>query len=240
MRTGGAATESKKGRFIRKYAHERIPAAPPRKLDDFLQSRDSIAYDLMLSGRTCLEIGCGLGGLSRSASKKYDFVLASDLMIERLLVAKALDPQSEVQYLVADMDMAIPLKEGTVSCVASIATFEYAMDPYSFIDEVYRVLEPGGVFVFQVSNLVWLPRRMKLLLGRLPATFALSLTQDRVWNGGAFHSYTLEAITRLLVDCGLEIVTVRSSGRFTTLGNLWPSLFSPDLILLCKKMERIA
>jgi len=229
--------ESKKGRFLKKYGTEQIPVTPSGRQDNLLQSRDLVAYNLVPSGRTFLDIGCGKGGLSRSASKKHDLVVAFDLMIERLRIAKALDPESEVQYMVADMDMAIPLKDGAVSCVACIATFEYAIDPYSFVDEVYRVLEPRGTFVFQISNLVWLPRRMKLLIGRLPVTFALDLTQDRVWNGGALNSYTLEAIRRLLVGCSFDIVAIRSSGTFRRLGNVWPSLFSPDLILLCRKKE---
>ena len=227
--------ESKKGRFLRKYGTEQIPVTPSGKQDNLLQSRDSVAYSLVPSGSTFLEIGCGQGGLSRSASKKYDLVVASDLMIERLRIAKALDPESEVQYMVADMDMAIPFNDGTVSCVACIATFEYAIDPYSFVDEVYRALEPRGMFVFQISNLVWFPRRMKLLFGRLPNTSAPDWVQDRVWNGGVFNNYTLEAIGRLLLGCSFDIVTVRSSGTFRRLGNLWPSLFSPDLILLCRK-----
>ena len=88
--------ESKKGRFLRKYGAERIPATPSGKQDNLAQARDSVAYDLVPSGSTFLEIGCGQGELSRYASKKYDLVLASDLMIERLRIAKAVDPGSEI------------------------------------------------------------------------------------------------------------------------------------------------
>jgi hypothetical protein len=51
------------------------------------------------------------------------------------------------------------------------------------------------------------------------------------------NSYTPEAIRRLLVGCSFDIVAVKGSGKFKRLGNIRPSLFSPDLILLCRKKE---
>ncbi len=188
-------------------------------------------------GKTLVEIGCGTGGLLRAAAGIFEQAIGIELLIDRLRTAKKLTDFPNVQFLLVDMDNGLPFRDASVSCVVCLATFEDAYDPFYLLDEIHRVLVPRGWFLLQVVNLVWLPRRVQLVWGRLPATGSLDLMQNRCWNGGFLHSYTLHDIRMLLSECGFEIADLDCSGRLSMIAKLWPSLLASDLLIQSRKCD---
>ncbi len=214
--------------FLRKYGGEQPSGV--------LSRREEIAFGMMPEGRLLLEVGCGTGALLRASAGRFEFVIGLDLLKQRLQSAKMVLDAPNVQLMSSDMDDGLPLRDASVTCVTCLGTFEYAYDPFFFLDEVRRVLVPQGVLLMQVANLVWLPRRLKLLAGRLPPTGAPNLDQDRSWNGGYLHSYTLPDLRRLLDECGFHITKLVSSGRLGSMSRLWPSLLSSDFVMRCERV----
>jgi ubiquinone/menaquinone biosynthesis C-methylase UbiE len=190
---------------------------------------------MMPKGSTLLEVGCGTGALLCASADKFERVIGLDLMRERLKIAGGMVGESPIQLLLADMDVCLPFRDNTLSCIVCIAAFEYAHDPFYFLDEVRRVLVPTGSLLLQVANLVWLPRRMTLFFGRIPPTGARYLAADRSWNGGYLHSFTLPDLKDLLRECDFRIEGLASSSRLGRISKLWPSLLSSDFLVLCKK-----
>jgi ubiquinone/menaquinone biosynthesis C-methylase UbiE len=221
--------------FVRKYGNETASSVIAAGGDHTLTPRELAAYKLLPSGAVLVDVGCGLGKLTSIASARFAEVIGLDLMKERLTIARLLDTRREVGYVVSDMELGIPIRDSCVSCVTCIATFEYARDPFFLLDEISRILVPDGYLVIQVINLVWLPRRIRLLAGRFPSTGASTLMQDRVWNGGYLHQFTLHEISSLLNECGFRELRKGNSGRFRRTGELWPSLMSPDILILARK-----
>jgi ubiquinone/menaquinone biosynthesis C-methylase UbiE len=200
--------------------------------------REVVAFNLLESkGGVLVELACGVACFSRMAAVRFDHVIGLDLMAERLRNARKESCDDKIDLIVGDIDAPLPFRDSAASCVVCIAAFEYAYDPYHFLDEISRILSSNGVLVLQAANIAWLPRRIRLLFGRLPATGAPLLMQDRTWNGGYLHSYTLPDLRILLEDCGFCIRKVDNSSRMRLLGRMWPNLLSSDLILLCDKRE---
>jgi len=122
------------------------------------------ALDLLLEiagaaiepGDTVLDIGCGLGRLTRAAAARAERVLALDVSAEMLEQARSLNADlHNVQWIHGDGHTLEPLPNASVDCCISIVVFQHIPDPqvtYGYVAEMGRVLRPGGWAAFQVSN----------------------------------------------------------------------------------------
>lgn len=126
--------------------------------------------DTRAQGRAVLELGAGSGRITIPIAQGGHRVIALDrmpVMLEhldtklRLLAESGEGVSGQVEPIVADM-LDIPVPDASVGLV--IAPFNVLMHLYSWRDllrcfgEVFRVLEPGGVFAFDVllPDLEWL------------------------------------------------------------------------------------
>jgi len=107
--------------------------------------------------------------------------------------------------------LSLPLPPGSMDCVISIGCLHHTGDVQRGLDEVYRVLKPGGTAVLMVYNQFsyrqwtrWpmataraLSREMGLSSGRLPATEAQRRAYDRGTDGRAAPETVFTSIRRL-------------------------------------------
>ena len=96
-----------------------------------------------------LEVGCGDGALLellRQEGYSVDGVDASSTGIqhckERGVRATCIDASTR----------GLPFSDGEFDHVVSLETFEHLMNPYFVLQEVRRVLKPGGRFVCSIPN----------------------------------------------------------------------------------------
>ncbi len=98
-----------------------------------------------------LDLGAGTGELARSLSRRYrnSRVLALDLSESMLAVARAKRRRlfSRQQFVCGDGEK-LPLRSGCVELVLSNATLQCCTQPDPVFAEVFRVLAPGGLFMF--------------------------------------------------------------------------------------------
>ena len=92
------------------------------------------------------------------------------------------------------------------------------------------MMKPGGRLAVEVLNLVYLPRRIALLLGRLPAQ-----TTCHGWEGGHLHNFTRGALEQLLRDSGFALSQVTGSGVFAPARAWWPSMLTGNLIAVATR-----
>ncbi|MBJ7457905.1 MAG: class I SAM-dependent methyltransferase [Thermoleophilaceae bacterium] len=156
-----------------RYQSERVPEATERERDVNLTHRpqmleyEAIA-DEVASARPTLTLdwGCGWGQVS-------------ELLINRSLNVKSYDydgddaPEAEVPlerypkisaFLSAE-PVKLPYADGEFDAVLSCGVLEHVMDPEASLDELFRILKPGGrVFIFKLPNrrsyLEWVARRL--------------------------------------------------------------------------------
>jgi ubiquinone/menaquinone biosynthesis C-methylase UbiE len=97
---------------------------------------------------TVLDIASGEGYGSHALSKVAERVVGVDISPEAVEYAKA---KYGIDYRVGSAD-SIPLESASVDAVVSFETIEHVPDPVSFVNEVFRVLKPKGLFIVSTPN----------------------------------------------------------------------------------------
>ena len=201
------------------------------KLQKFNDPAEEVVFGLLPEGRRHLDVGCGDGRLCSRAKGKFEEIFGMDIAENRIRRAKKRNPHAH--FMVADLDEMLPFKSGMLDVVTCIATFYYCIDPYHVIKEFYRVLKEDGILVLQVTNIAWLPYRVRLLFGDL---FTTSLDQRYGWDGEVLHYFTFKAVEDFLKGEGFRIVTRTGSGIFPKWRRWWLPLLSSDIIIKAVKI----
>ena len=114
-------------------------------------------------GRRVLDLGCRDGSLSRAYADGNEIV-GVDADREALAAAKKLGIETHW----ADLDEPLDFADASFDVVVAGELLEHLRDPHRIVDDVRRVLRPGGVFVASVPNAYRLKNRLRFLLGRGP------------------------------------------------------------------------
>ncbi len=106
-----------------------------------------------LGGKRVLDAGCGEGYLSRMMARKGASVVGVDYSREMLRLAnERTDASTDAEYHHCSAERLDFLDDQTFDAVVSNMVLIDLEDYRSAIDEAYRVLMPGGVFVLSISN----------------------------------------------------------------------------------------
>ncbi len=159
------------------------------------------------AGDTVLDIGCGVGRLTRALAARAAHVHGIDVSAEMLTRARAnLAGAPNVTLHQGDGSSLAPIADTSVDGVVSLVVFQHIPDPavtLGYVREIGRVLRPGGWAVFHVSNdpSIHAPRkppsRVRVALGRAPRG-----QDDPAWRGSAV---TLEALEQAVDAGGMEV-----------------------------------
>lgn len=122
-------------------------------------------YKYCRDSKIILDIGCGSGEFCRAFVNEGKMVIGLDLDGARLKKIKC----STLQLVCADAQK-LPFRKGSVDCILSLSVVEHLETPEVHVKEVHRLLENGGVAVFQLPNLQYLfePHTKVPLLYLLP------------------------------------------------------------------------
>ena len=107
-----------------------------------------------LSGRRVLEVGCGAAQCARWLAAQGATTVAFDLSAGQLAHAKPkiATAGTVVRLFQADAQ-AIPLADATIDLACSAyGALPFVADSAAVLREVFRVLRPGGRFVFSVTH----------------------------------------------------------------------------------------
>jgi SAM-dependent methyltransferase len=103
-----------------------------------------------------VEIGCGVGRLTREIAHRSRSVLAIDVSAGMIDAARALNGGLEnVEWLVGDGRSLQPIGDESADACVSDVVFQHIPEPaitLGYVAEIARVLRPGGRAAFQVSN----------------------------------------------------------------------------------------
>jgi SAM-dependent methyltransferase len=162
-----------------------------------------------------LDIGCGLGRLTRVLAERSARVIALDVSAEMLARAQELNAHLDnVEWVHGDGTSLAGVADGTVDAAVSFVVFQHIPEPevtLDYVRELGRVLRPGGWAAFQVSTdpSIHRPRgglrdRVMARIGRAPRG------QDHpAWLGSAVDLDDLRAAAG---DGGLELERVELAG----------------------------
>ena len=162
-----------------------------------------------------VDIGCGLGRLTRAAAARAAHVRAIDVSEEMLRRARRLNAELDnVQWIHGDGRTLRPIEDASVDGCISLVVFQHIPDPaitLGYVREMGRVLRPGGWAAFQVSTDARIHRpnqrfreRLLSLAGRAPRG-----QRNPAWVGSAVD---LEDLRATAAECGLEVERVEDPG----------------------------
>ncbi|MEB3333566.1 MAG: methyltransferase domain-containing protein [Cyanobacteriota bacterium] len=127
---------------------------PPR-CRDFRQAKVDFVHELVRwsgfdqlpPGSKVLDVGCGIGGSARILARDYGLdVLAISISEAQIARARALTPSSlapRCRFEVMDA-LALALANGSFDAVWSVEASPHMPDKQRYVDELLRVLKPGG------------------------------------------------------------------------------------------------
>jgi SAM-dependent methyltransferase len=160
---------------------------------------------------TVLDIGCGVGRLTRVLAARAAHVYGIDISSEMIERARAHHAAlGNVEWLVGDGQSLRPLPDAVVDGCVSHVVFQHIPDPaitLGYIAEMGRVLRPGGWAAFQVSNDAGIHRRRRGAragITRLVATLGRAPRgqDDPAWLGSAID---LDEVREVAERSGLEL-----------------------------------
>ena len=166
---------------------------------------------------TVVEIGCGVGRLTRVLAARAARVLALDVSPEMLShAAENLREFANTELIAGDGTSLAPITDGSADACVSHVVFQHVPSPaivYGYVTEIGRVLRPGGWAAFQVSNDPAVhraqrpaaPQRVLARLGRAPQG-----RDDPAWLGTAVD---IDELTSAASAAGLAVEQI--SGRGT-------------------------
>jgi SAM-dependent methyltransferase len=160
--------------------------------------------EFSVDGDVIVEIGCGVGRVTRGLAARARRVIAIDVSEEMLAQARELNPNLDnVTWMPGDGASLAGVADASADGVFSHVVFQHLPDPeltLGYVREMARVLRPGGWAAFQVSNDPSVHRRRLL---------ARRATRHAAWRGSAVDLGALRAAAE---EAGLAVARIAGEG----------------------------
>ena len=166
---------------------------------------------------TLLDIGCGVGRLTRALADRAGRVYGLDVSREMLELARQHNPGLDnVEWLHGDGAGLGVVGDSSVDGCFSHVVFQHIPDPeitLAYVREMGRVLRPGGWALFQVSTDPSVHRKPRSMRERVKSLFGRK-GDDRAWWGSAVD---MDALRAAAGGGGLSVEQVFDEGsQYTT------------------------
>jgi len=145
-----------------------------------------------------LEVGCGLGSISKSLVKLSKQLTVSDISGK---MAMQVGKQLNCPWIQADA-CNLPLPDNMFDAVISSECVEHTKSPLSAVAEMARVLKPGGVLIITTPNRLWYPI---LIISQLMKVRNFEVNVIWVWPC---------QVTRFLRDNGFDLLSISGCHLF--------------------------
>lgn len=120
-----------------------------------------------LKPRTCVDLACGTGSVTAILARKGLLVTGVDMSEEMLTMAqqKAAALENQPRFICQPLQ-ALYLPRGVDMAVCALDSLDYITDPAdcaAAIRRVYKALNPGGIFIFDVNT----PEKLRAMDGQV-------------------------------------------------------------------------
>ena len=146
-----------------------------------------------------LDWGCGAGQMSDLLERAGARPTAFDYDSQREDGERPLERYPRLQIRTSTDPVALPYPDGSFDAVLSCGVLEHVSDPDGSLDEVRRVLRPGGtLYVYKLPN-------------RFSYLEALARRMGLYYHGACDHDklYTVREARRLLARHGFAVTVAR-------------------------------
>jgi SAM-dependent methyltransferase len=170
---------------------------------------ERLEHDLILSmlppinGKRVLDVGCGDGILTEKLASRGADAIGVDANPDMIAATKQ---HAGGTYQVADA-AALPFADNTFNAITAVTVLCVCANPEKLMQEMVRVLKPGGHLVIGELGRwsLWaLVRRLRGLVG------------NRIWR--ETHFFTIAELTALTAGAGLKVQVSRGAVYYPPLG----------------------
>ena len=193
--------------------------------------------------KSAVDLACGTGSVALLLAEEMDRVIGVDMSEEMLTVALQRAQEQENRPLfVCQMLQELRLDRAVDLAVCALDGLDYILDPADCceaIRRVYKALNPGGIFIFDVNT----PEKLRAMDGQVfldedddvycvwrgefdeqtnICSYGMDLFQRRgdVWQRSfeehREYAYTVEQLTEYLRSAGFTHIRVYADGKLET------------------------
>lgn len=159
----------------------------------------AVAESVLPQGGRVLDIGCASGGLLRRLEPKAGY--RAGLEISET-AARAASQVGDLVVHGAVEDSDLPFEADSFDVVILGDVIEHLPDSAAGLRRAVGWAKPGGAVVVSVPNIAHWQARLELLRGRWPST------ESGTFDAGHLRFFTIESLTKLLSESGLEGISV--------------------------------
>ncbi len=188
-----------------------------------------------LSTRSCLEIGCGAGRITRPLAKSFNHVYAVDVSEHMISCARKAVEGQNVKYSVVD-GVHLPQPDCAVTAIFSTHVLQHLDSTdigFSYFREFFRVLDTGGTIMVHLP-LYQFPGGTNSLNVLMECVYGVSRRLGAIRADIRRHlgvktmrgtPYPIQSLHRFLVDLGFKNIEFRIY-PLTCNGDLHPFVFA--------------
>lgn len=187
-----------------------------------------------------VDLGCDNGKWTMKMAERIGTkdVHGTEILERTAKLAK----KNGVNVSIGDLNKRLPYKDGMFDVVHANQVIEHLNNTDMFMDEIYRILKPGGYAVISTENLSSWHNILALVLGFMPFSLTnISTKKAAIGNPFAPHAgkeatiesswqhmriFTIYGLKELSKEVGFTIEKVLASGYYP-LGN-WFSKIVPN------------
>lgn len=155
--------------YNEEYFHEYTQRHKKRREKDRKQRLKKLTQ--LSSGETknFLDIGCGEGLMLLEAANQRWNVFGIDITDNRVEEAR----KSDISFKVTDL-LDVELPGSYFDCIYCDSVLEHILNPIEYLEEVHRLLKPGGVAYIGVPNEDYLLNDVKMIVNRISGNSSIS------------------------------------------------------------------
>jgi SAM-dependent methyltransferase len=165
-----------------------------------------------------VEIGCGVGRLTRTIASRARRVRALDISPRMLELAREHNPAlANVDWIEGDGASLAGIGDASADACVSHLVFQHIPDPeitYGYVREIGRVLRPGGWAAFQVSDYAAIHARRGLRFTARTVAAGIAGRAPRGWTRAEYRGSAVDLDDlRSAADAGgLDIERIEGAG----------------------------
>jgi SAM-dependent methyltransferase len=191
------------------------PAVPASSGPDRARRQAAMLAEVLAgsTGARIVDIGCGDGFALAMAAQRNPGHQFAGLDWSAGSLAQA--AERGLAVLRAAIDTTLPVRSGSVDVVIMSEVIEHLVDTDLAVEEVHRILKPGGSLLLSTPNLAAWFNRGLLAVGVQPVFSEVSLRhvfgRPGAQVAGHLHMFTKRALVEFLAAYGLDCVRVRGA-----------------------------